>query len=75
MTKPVKPIDLERLKVFPLSQRKNMRCLYALLVAPESDPGPCPEYLLDQISQCADRIRAARDTRAGGVLMYGAHLG
>ena len=68
------PLDLTRLKVLPLAERKSQSRLEDVLVEPSGDPPPCPEPVLGAIEQCARRIHAALERRAGVMLIYGAHL-
>ena len=68
------PLDLTRLKVLPLAERKSQSRLEDVLVEPSGDPPLCPEPVLGAIKQCARRIHAALERRAGVMLIYGAHL-
>jgi hypothetical protein len=68
------PIDLTKLKVLPLAQRKSLARLEDILIDPASTPGPCPEHHLDQIQLCASHIAGARRQGAGVMLIFGAHL-
>ncbi len=63
-----------KLKVFPLSERKNLTRLEDILVEPAAPPALCPDEVLRVIEDCASRIRRAREQGAGVILMYGAHL-
>jgi hypothetical protein len=68
------PIDLTKLKVQPLAERKSLARLEDILVDPESLPGPSSEHNLAQIRSCAGHIASARRRGAGVMLIYGAHL-
>lgn len=68
------PIDLTRLKVLPLAQRKSQARLEDILINPAATPGPCHEHNLAQIRRCASHIIQARRRGAGVMLVYGAHL-
>ena len=68
------PINLRKLKVFPLAQRKSLARLEDILIAPDSTPPSCPESQLAAIHQCARAIRQARKRGAAVMLIYGAHL-
>ncbi|HEX3719470.1 MAG TPA: hypothetical protein VH595_16070 [Verrucomicrobiae bacterium] len=68
------PIDLAKLKVFPLAQRKSQTRLDDILVDPESLPAPCSEPNLALIRQCAQAIAKARKKKASVILIFGAHL-
>src|SRR5712671_657635 len=67
-------LDLRKLKVFPLAQRKSMSILEEILVDPESPPRRCSARLVSTLRDCAKQIRAARKRNASVILMYGAHL-
>ncbi len=67
-------LDLNKLKVLPLSQRHSLTQLKSILLDPESAPPPCPGTMLKQIRQCATQIMKAKDRHSAVVLMYGAHL-
>jgi hypothetical protein len=68
------PIDLTKLKVFPLAQRKSQARLDDILVDPESLPAPCSQPNLALIRQCAQAIVKARKKKASVMLIFGAHL-
>jgi hypothetical protein len=70
----VQPLDLSRLKVLPLAQRKSLTRVEEILVAPEIPPKPCPDAVRQSVTQCAERIAAARQRGASVMLLYGAHL-
>src|SRR5438093_220355 len=72
---PLPPIlDLARLKVLPLANRKSMSRLEEILVRPDAPPPPCAESIRRAIEQCARRILAARQNSAAVMFLYGAHL-
>ena len=68
------PLDLTKLKVFPLARRDSQARLEDILVSPDSPPGPCSEDNLTLIRQCAGQIKRARERGASVMLIYGAHL-
>ncbi len=68
------PINLRKLKVFPLAQRDSLARLEDILVEPDSKPAPCPGWKLADIRRCARHIAEARKRGAGVMLIYGAHL-
>ena len=70
----VQPLDLARLKVFPLAERQSLTRADDILIDPDSPPGPCPEGLASLVEGCAARIKAARRRGAAVMLIYGAHL-
>jgi hypothetical protein len=69
-----KPLDLTRLKVFPLEERRSLTKADEILVDPDSPPPPCPPAVAERIAECARRIRRAREMGGGVILIYGAHL-
>jgi hypothetical protein len=68
------PLDLTKLKVFPLAERASQARLDDILVSPDSPPPPCPDDNLALIRQCARQIARARERHAAVMLIYGAHL-
>jgi hypothetical protein len=69
-----KPIDLTKLKVLPLSQRRSQARLADILVDPNSRPKPCAPSDLALIRRCARQIVRAREKKAAVMLIFGAHL-
>jgi hypothetical protein len=68
------PLPLERVKVFPLEQRKSLTTVDQILVQPDSPP---PEISASQktiVTDCASAIIKAREKGATVMLIYGAHL-
>jgi hypothetical protein len=68
------PIDLTKLKVFPLSQRDHTARLSEILIDPDSSPTVIDASNAAGIAECAKNIKAARDRKASVMLIYGAHL-
>lgn len=68
------PLDLTRVKVKPLSERRSLSRLDRILVDPTAAPPSCSAAVQASIAQCADRIRSAREQGACVMLIYGAHL-
>jgi len=68
------PLPLERLRVFPLAERKSLTSVEQILVAPDSTPPTLPERQQAVINDCAAAILRARDRSATVMLIYGAHL-
>jgi hypothetical protein len=68
------PLDLARLKILPLAQRRSLTRADEILVDPDSTPPPCSALLAPIINDCCQQIRAARNRGAAVVLIYGAHL-
>jgi hypothetical protein len=71
---PVQPLDLAKLKVFPLAERRSLTRADDILISPDSAPASVPVEIAAQIRDCAARIRAAREREASVMLIYGAHL-
>src|SRR5579871_4353119 len=69
-----KPLDLRRLKVYPLAQRRSLSAIEEILINPAKAPPPCSREIESLIRDCAEKIRAARKRDASVILMYGAHL-
>lgn len=67
-------LDLKRLKVFPLADRKSLTMLEDIIIPPDSVPAPVSDALGESIHQCARAIRDARERGAAVMLIYGAHL-
>ena len=67
-------LPIERVKVFPLEQRKSLTGVEQILIPPDSDPGPLPPDKRAIIQDCARAIIAARERNAAVMLIYGAHL-
>jgi hypothetical protein len=68
------PLDLGKLKILPLAERRSLTKVDEILVDPDSVPPPCSERLAAVFDDCSRKIRAARDRGAAVVLIYGAHL-
>jgi hypothetical protein len=68
------PLDLGRIRVRPLDQRDSMTRVEEMLIDPDTPPPPCPAEIADRIGLCAGKIREARRSGAGVLLIYGAHL-
>lgn len=68
------PLDLSRLKVYPLSKRQSLTRVEDILIPPESPPRACSEPIARSVAQCAEAIRAARERGSTVMLIYGAHL-
>ncbi|MEI9896771.1 MAG: hypothetical protein WDN28_23650 [Chthoniobacter sp.] len=72
--KPVRPLDLSKLKVYPLAERRSLTRADDILIPPDATPKPLPAELAEQIRSAVQNIRAARDRGASVMLIYGAHL-
>jgi hypothetical protein len=70
----VQPIDLSQLKVLPLSKRESLTRADDILIEPDAPLKPCTLEVESSISDCAQKIKAARAKGATVMLIYGAHL-
>jgi hypothetical protein len=70
----VQPLDLSRLKVFPLAERASLTRADAILIDPNSQPKPCSDHNAALIRSCAANILSARARGSSIMLIYGAHL-
>ena len=68
------PLNLKRVKVYPLASRESLSSIEKLLVDPDQPPPPCSPEASALIRDCAKRIKIARERKAEVILMYGAHL-
>jgi len=68
------PIDLAKVKVLPLAERKSLSSIDKLLVDPNQPAQPCSPGISEAIVNCVENIAAARKRDASVILMYGAHL-
>ncbi len=68
------PLDLKKLKVQPLAQRRSLSPLAKIVVDPNQPPPPCSAETAVAIRACAEAIAAARQRDASVILMFGAHL-
>lgn len=74
MNPAISPLDLGRLRVRPLAERKSLTAVEQVLVRPEKAPAPCAEPIAAAVAQCAESILQARQRGAAVMLIYGAHL-
>ncbi|MGO9464889.1 MAG: hypothetical protein ACLQIB_55875 [Isosphaeraceae bacterium] len=70
----VEPLDLRKLKVLPLADRRSLTRADEILVDPDLPPPPCTDPVARLAARCARKIRAARQRRATVMLIYGAHF-
>lgn len=68
------PLDLRRVKVLPLAQRRSLSPIGPLLRDPSASPGSASDQVLESIAAAAEAIRRARESGASVMLIYGAHL-
>lgn len=70
----VEPLDLSKLKVYPLSQRQSLTRADEIVIDPATPPKACSDKNAAAIRDCAEKIRTARQRGATVMLIYGAHL-
>jgi hypothetical protein len=68
------PLDLRRLKVFPLSERKSLTRVQDILLEPADEARELAAAPMEHVERCAQAIADARKRKAGVMLIYGAHL-
>jgi hypothetical protein len=68
------PLDLKKVRVYPLAGRQSLSTFEEILVHPAKPPPSCSVEMQSAIRDCAGRIAAARKDDASVMLMYGAHL-
>ncbi|NOS70188.1 MAG: hypothetical protein HOP33_09685 [Verrucomicrobia bacterium] len=68
------PLDLKKIKTYPLSQRRNLSTLEELLEFSQSESAPCSEASMEHIRNAVAKIISARKRNASVMLIYGAHL-
>jgi hypothetical protein len=68
------PLDLQRVKVYPLAERRSLSALEKILIEPGQPVRPCDAGARQAVAECAGKIVAARRRDASVILMYGAHL-
>lgn len=70
----VEPLDLSKLKVYPLSQRTSLTRVDDIVIDPDSPPPKSSAAVLEAVEQCVDRLKAAKKSDSSRMLIYGAHL-
>ncbi len=68
------PLDLRRVKVYPLAERQSLSRIENLLVDPEKQPAPLSPELAKLLGDSVEKISAARKKNSSVILFYGAHL-
>ena len=71
---PVAPLDLSKLRVFPLEKRKSLTRADDILIDPAGNAKPLKPDLVPVVARCVSDIRQARERGATVMLIYGAHL-
>jgi hypothetical protein len=68
------PLDLKKIKVFPLAERASESALDEILVNPSRPPAPLDKFNRQRLKNCVQAISRARKHKASVMLIYGAHL-
>ena len=71
---PIRRLELGRLRVRPLIERRSLLGADEILIDPDSTPLPCSERVASVVLECVGKLRAARERGASVILIYGAHL-
>jgi hypothetical protein len=74
MTQNSQPLDLARIRVWPLSERLSLSRIEDIMVDPQTPPPQGSETMNAVIRDCAQKIRDARAHKANVILIFGAHL-
>jgi len=69
-----KPIDLKKIKVYPVAQRRSLSSIEKILVNPDRPAPAASAENLKLIKGCAEKVLAAKKRGASVILLYGAHL-
>jgi hypothetical protein len=70
----VTPLDVSKLKIFPLAERKSLTRADEVLIEPDAPLKPCTGAVSSLIEDCVQKIVAARSRDAAIMMIYGAHL-
>ena len=70
----MKPIDLSKLKVYPLAERKSMAGIEGTLIDLTSPPAELSPANREHLERCASNIQSAREAGASVMCIFGAHL-
>src|ERR1700722_3597402 len=68
------PLDLKRVKVYPIADRVSESNLDEILIDPDSAPPVLPQNLQATVRECVRKIAAAHQRNSSVMLLYGAHL-
>ncbi|MEO8427714.1 MAG: hypothetical protein ABI651_11455 [Verrucomicrobiota bacterium] len=74
MKRPPKPLDLTKLRVYPLAERRSLTRVEDILIDPDAAPSLLDDTQGKMIRECARAIASARLRGASVMLIYGAHL-
>jgi hypothetical protein len=68
------PLDLSRLRVYPLAERDSLTRADDILLRADAEPPLLANELGLAVARCAADVQAARQRGAAVILIYGAHL-
>lgn len=68
------PLDLKRVKVYPLADRASESNVEDILIDPEAAPAALAPPLQAEVRETAKKIANAQKKQASVMLLYGAHL-
>jgi hypothetical protein len=68
------PLDLKKVRVYPLVERDSEVNIEKILVDPDSPPPSLARNPSRLVKECANQIAGAHRRRASVMLLYGAHL-
>src|SRR6516162_7607032 len=68
------PLDLTKVKVYPLRQRDSLSFIDRMVIDPKSPPKAVGPQIETSIQECVEKMRRARERNSSVILMYGAHL-
>lgn len=68
------PLDLRKIRVLPLADRRSLSSIEKITVDPTSPPTTPTDATANAVRDCAGKITTARSAKASVILMYGAHL-
>jgi hypothetical protein len=68
------PLDLKKLKVYPLAERQSMSHIEKILIDPDAPAPLCSETVRVVLEDCARQVLGARRRQASVILTFGAHL-
>ncbi len=68
------PLDLKKIKVYPLKDRLSEIGIEEILIDPDAAPPAMSKLLAPAVRECAQKIAAAQKRKASVMLLYGAHL-
>ena len=70
----IRPLDIRKVRVYPLAKRASMSRIEDILVQPDAPPPMLDPKVQSLVQRCATSMAAARGRDAAVILMYGAHL-